>query len=93
KKKKKKKKKVGKIPSGSKDPFALRRLSFGLLKTIAHYGLRFDLKADLKNLFEKVGVYQSFDLEILEKFLLERFNNLIDCNPSIFFFFFFFFFF
>ncbi|WP_129074626.1 glycine--tRNA ligase subunit beta [Helicobacter pylori] len=74
---------VGKIPSGSKDPFALRRLSFGLLKTIAHYGLRFDLKADLKNLFEKVGVYQSFDLEILEKFLLERFNNLIDCNPSI----------
>ncbi len=74
---------VGKIPSGSKDPFALRRLSFGLLKIIAHYGLRFDLKADLKNLFEKVGVYQSFDLEILEKFLLERFNNLIDCNPSI----------
>lgn len=74
---------VGKIPSGSKDPFALRRLSFGLLKIIAHYGLEFDLKADLKNLFEKVGVYQSFDLEILEKFLLERFHNLIDCNPSI----------
>ncbi|GAA7132541.1 glycine--tRNA ligase subunit beta [Helicobacter pylori] len=74
---------VGKIPSGSKDPFALRRLSFGLLKTIVHYELEFDLKTDLKNLFEKVGVYQSFDLEILEKFLLERFNNLIDCNPSI----------
>ncbi|MGL2622413.1 glycine--tRNA ligase subunit beta [Helicobacter pylori] len=74
---------VGKIPSGSKDPFALRRLSFGLLKIIAHYGLEFDLKADLKNLFEEVGVYQRFDLEILEKFLLERFNNLIDCNPSI----------
>ncbi|OJZ93328.1 glycine--tRNA ligase subunit beta [Helicobacter pylori] len=74
---------VGKIPSGSKDPFALRRLSFGLLKIITHYGLEFDLKADLKILFEKVGVYQSFDLEILEKFLLERFNNLIDCNPSI----------
>ncbi|WQZ35401.1 glycine--tRNA ligase subunit beta [Helicobacter pylori] len=74
---------VGKIPSGSKDPFALRRLSFGLLKIIAHYGLEFDLKADLKNLFERVGVYQSFDLEVLEKFLLERFNNLIDCNPSI----------
>lgn len=74
---------VGKIPSGSKDPFALRRLSFGLLKIIAHYGLKFDLKADLKNLFQKVAVYQSFDLEILEKFLLERFHNLIDCNPSI----------
>ncbi|GHQ01370.1 glycine--tRNA ligase subunit beta [Helicobacter pylori] len=74
---------VGKIPSGSKDPFALRRLSFGLLKIITHYGLEFDLKADLKNLFEKVGVYQSFDLEVLEKFLLERFNNLIDCNLSI----------
>ncbi|GHP97124.1 glycine--tRNA ligase beta subunit [Helicobacter pylori] len=74
---------VGKIPSGSKDPFALRRLSFGLLKIVAHYGLEFDLKADLKNLFEKVGIYQSFDLEILEKFLLERFHNLIDCNLSI----------
>ncbi|GAA8850671.1 glycine--tRNA ligase subunit beta [Helicobacter pylori] len=74
---------VGKIPSGSKDPFALRRLSFGLLKIVAHYGLEFDLKADLKNLFERVGVYQSFDLEVLEKFLLERFHNLIDCNPSI----------
>ncbi len=74
---------AGKIPSGSKDPFALRRLSFGLLKIIAHYGLEFDLKADLKNLFQKVGVYQSFDLEVLEKFLLERFHNLIDCNPSI----------
>ncbi|QQW90995.1 glycine--tRNA ligase subunit beta [Helicobacter pylori] len=74
---------VGKIPSGSKDPFALRRSSFGLLKIVVHYELEFDLKADLKNLFEKVGVYQSFDLEVLEKFLLERFNNLIDCNPSI----------
>ncbi len=74
---------VGKIPSRSKDPFALRRLSFGLLKIVVHYGLEFDLKADLKNLFEKVGVYQSFDLEVLEKFLLERFHNLIDCNPSI----------
>ncbi|MGT0099616.1 glycine--tRNA ligase subunit beta [Helicobacter pylori] len=74
---------AGKIPSGSKDPFALRRLSFGLLKIVAHYGLEFDLKTDLKSLFEKVGVYQSFDLEVLEKFLLERFNNLIDCNPSI----------
>ncbi|MGN8469735.1 glycine--tRNA ligase subunit beta [Helicobacter pylori] len=74
---------TGKIPSGSKDPFALRRLSFGLLKIIVHYGLEFDLKADLKNLFEKVGVYQRFDLEVLEKFLLERFHNLIDCNPSI----------
>ncbi len=74
---------AGKIPSGSKDPFALRRLSFGLLKIVVHYGLEFDLKADLKNLFEKVGVYQSFDLEVLEKFLLERFHNLIDCNPSI----------
>ncbi|GAA8495045.1 glycine--tRNA ligase subunit beta [Helicobacter pylori] len=74
---------AGKIPSGSKDPFALRRLSFGLLKIIVHYGLEFDLRADLKNLFEKVGVYQSFDLEILEKFLLERFHNLIDCNLSI----------
>ncbi|GAA9349290.1 glycine--tRNA ligase subunit beta [Helicobacter pylori] len=74
---------AGKIPSGSKDPFALRRLSFGLLKIVAHYGLEFDLKADLENLFERVGVYQSFDLEVLEKFLLERFNNLIDCNPSI----------
>ncbi len=74
---------VGKIPSGSKDPFALRRLSFGLLKIVVHYGLEFDLKADLKNLFEKVGVYQSFDLEVLERFLLERFHNLIDCNPSI----------
>ncbi len=74
---------VGKIPSGSKDPFALRRLSFGLLKIVAHYGLEFDLKTDLKNLFEKVGVYQNFDLEVLEKFLLERFNNLIDCNLSI----------
>ncbi|AFI06340.1 glycine--tRNA ligase subunit beta [Helicobacter cetorum] len=74
---------MGKIPSGSKDPFALRRMGLGLLKIISHYELDFDLKVDLENILQKVGVYRSFDLEMLEKFLLERFANLIECNPSI----------
>ncbi|AFI04320.1 glycine--tRNA ligase subunit beta [Helicobacter cetorum] len=74
---------VGKIPSGSKDPYALRRMGLGLLKIISHYELDFDLKVDLENILQEVGVYKSFDLEMLEKFLLERFANLIECNPSI----------
>ncbi|WP_104747676.1 glycine--tRNA ligase subunit beta [Helicobacter cetorum] len=74
---------VGKIPSGSKDPYALRRMGLGLLKIISHYELDFDLKRDLENIMQQVGVYKSFDLDMLEKFLLERFANLIDCNPSI----------
>ena len=39
---------IGKIPNGSKDPFALRRAANGLLKIILEFNLEFDLDSDLQ---------------------------------------------
>lgn len=36
---------IGLVPSGSADPYALRRAALGIVRTALHHGLRFDLRA------------------------------------------------
>ena len=71
---------IGMIPTGSRDPFALRRAVIGIVRIVNEYGLEFDLKKDLKELAKN---YKEFDFDILEKFILERLRKYYRINPSI----------
>jgi glycyl-tRNA synthetase beta chain len=71
---------IGKIPTGTKDPFALRRAVSGIVKIILTFGLPFDFKADLEKLARG---YKEFDLATLESFFIERLYGIYDANPSI----------
>lgn len=71
---------IGKIPSGSRDPFALRRAANGVIKIILHFNLSLNLREMLQAL--KVH-YKDFDVSLLETFILERLEATLDCNPSL----------
>lgn len=76
---------IGKLPTGSKDPFALRRASSGVIKIILDKNLSFDLHTDITELFS-VGGYKIFDEKItaiIEDFFIERLEAIIAVNPSI----------
>ena len=46
---------IAKIPTGSKDPFALRRAANGVIKIIQNEGFTFNLREDLRALYEALG--------------------------------------
>lgn len=46
---------IDKIPTGSKDPFALRRAANGVIKIIQDQGFAFSLREDLRTLYEALG--------------------------------------
>lgn len=71
---------INKIPSGSKDPFALRRAANGVIKIILHFNLNFKLKEVFNNLRY---LYKNFELKMLEEFILERLESTLPYNPSI----------
>jgi len=71
---------VGKIPTGSKDPFALRRAVNGIIRMVTAYDLSFNLDDIIDMLKEG---YQPFDTEALKEFILERVNKLSKVNPSL----------
>ncbi|MBN2722138.1 MAG: glycine--tRNA ligase subunit beta, partial [Campylobacterales bacterium] len=71
---------VGKIPTGSKDPFALRRAVNGIVRILVEYDLSFDIDSTILDISSN---YQSFDLELLSSFVVERIYKSIDVNPSI----------
>lgn len=71
---------VGKIPTGSKDPFALRRAVNGIVRIVLEFDLPFDIDEMIKGLS---GGYKEFDLKQLKAFMLERISKSIDMNPSI----------
>ena len=73
---------INKIPTGSKDPFALRRAANGVLKIIAHYGLCFDLNTHLPRIYQAAG-YKPSDLGQIESFFLERLEGFLKVNPSL----------
>ena len=45
---------IGKIPTGSKDPFALRRAAIGIVKIIMKYGINIDLRKIIEKTFERL---------------------------------------
>lgn len=70
---------IGKIPSGSKDPYALRRAGNAVLKILQTYPIALN-KEDLLNLSKH---YQVFDASKLWEFLLERIEGVLGINASI----------
>lgn len=71
---------VGKIPTGSKDPFALRRAVNGIIRIVTTHNLSFEIKEVLALLKER---YAAFDLLKLEEFIIERIYKSLDANPSV----------
>ena len=71
---------VNQIPTGSRDPFALRRAVNGLLRITAQHNLEFDIVKTLKEL--SLG-YDNIDIAKLENFFLERIKHYFKVNPSI----------
>ncbi|SFV56777.1 Glycyl-tRNA synthetase beta chain [hydrothermal vent metagenome] len=71
---------VNQIPTGSRDPFALRRAVNGILRIVNEYGFSFDIIETMKEL--SAG-YETIDLEKLESFILERVKRYYKVNPSI----------
>lgn len=71
---------ISKIPTGTKDPYALRRAVNGVIKIVLDQNIAFDIKEDLKALSSH---YKPFELDILESFFLERIYQFFDVNPSI----------
>jgi glycyl-tRNA synthetase beta subunit len=71
---------IGMIPTGSRDPFALRRAVNGIVRIVNEYNLEFDILKDIKTLSKD---YKEFDLAVLEKFILDRIRKFYKVNPSI----------
>ncbi|MBO7475599.1 MAG: glycine--tRNA ligase subunit beta, partial [Campylobacter sp.] len=71
---------IDKIPSGNKDPYALRRAALGLIKI----ALNSDLNLDIKSLSDEVLVgYKKFDTQKLLNFIKDRLYTLYEFNPSV----------
>ena len=71
---------AGKIPTGSKDPFALRRAVNGIVKTTLNYDLSFDIDKTIDVL---KPLYKEFDTNTLREFIFDRINKLANVNPSV----------
>lgn len=71
---------INEIPTGSRDPFGLRRAVNGLVRIVKAHGLPFDLKATIRKLG---SAYEGIDYDALEAFMLERINQFYSVNPSI----------
>ncbi len=71
---------VGKIPTGSKDPFALRRAVNGIVRIVIEYNLPFKTKEIIEMLNE---LYSEYDVEKLISFIVERIKKSLDANPSV----------
>ncbi len=71
---------VGKIPTGSRDPFALRRAVNGIIRII----IENDIKFSLDELFKALRpLYKEFDENRLKEFIFERIYKFANVNPSI----------
>lgn len=71
---------IGKIPTGSKDPFALRRAVNGIIRMVIEY----DLSFDIENIIELVDeLYSEYDKQRLIDFILERIYKSLDANASV----------
>ena len=71
---------VNQIPTGSRDPFALRRAVNGIIRIVNEFGFEFDIVETMKELASN---YDAFEFEKLEKFTLERIKQYYKVNPSI----------
>jgi len=71
---------VGKIPTGSKDPFALRRAVNGIVRIVTEYDLSFNID-DIVDLLK--DYYNELPVNAIKLFIKERINKSLDANPSV----------
>ncbi len=71
---------IGVVPTGTKDPYALRRAANGIIKIVLKYNLNFDLRDILAELSV---LYAPFDIVGLENFFIERMYQIFNVNPSL----------
>ncbi len=71
---------INQIPTGSRDPFALRRAVNGLIRIVNEHNLEFDIVKTLELLSKE---YAEFDMKKLELFFIERIKQFYKVNPSI----------
>jgi glycyl-tRNA synthetase beta chain len=71
---------IGKIPTGTKDPFALRRATLGIIKIVLDREFSFDITKDIKALLSE---YKEFDTKVLEEFFIERLLGYYPINKSL----------
>jgi len=71
---------LGKIPTGTKDPFALRRAAIGIMKIVIDRRFSFNIKEDFASLSK---AYKGLDSEKIEHFFIDRINQYFDANASV----------
>ncbi len=71
---------IDEIPTGSRDPFALRRAVNGIIRICEAYGFSFDLASTLDLLKSN---YKEFDTTKLRAFFIERLRSHFSVNASI----------
>lgn len=71
---------IKQIPTGSRDPFALRRAVNGIIRIVNAYDFDLDISS-FEELFS--SEYESFDYTLVTDFILERINQFYKVNPSI----------
>ncbi|MGA1939148.1 glycine--tRNA ligase subunit beta [Arcobacter sp. YIC-310] len=71
---------IGKIPTGSKDPFGLRRAAAGIVKIAMEHELSVDLDKIIDTLSSN---YPGLDKSQLIEFFNERLFKIFDVNPSV----------
>lgn len=72
---------INKVPSGNKDPYALRRAATGLIKILLNQRLSFDANTLAQKL---VPNYKKFDISKLLDFIKDRLYGIFDeINPSV----------
>jgi glycyl-tRNA synthetase beta chain len=71
---------IGKIPSGAKDPYALRRAAFGVLKILNEY--KFDVEIDVM-IEELSHNYKDLDKKLVLEFFEDRLQSIVNVNPSV----------
>jgi glycyl-tRNA synthetase beta chain len=71
---------VGKIPTGSKDPYGLRRAAAGIVKIAIEH----KLPLDFTTIVSQMSVnYPNLDQKPLIEFFNERLFKIFDVNPSV----------
>lgn len=71
---------INQIPTGNKDPYALRRNANGIIKIILYNNFNFSLEDDLKNL---ANYYKNIDFQKVQDFFIDRLYGILKLNPSI----------
>ncbi|MCT7593850.1 glycine--tRNA ligase subunit beta [Aliarcobacter butzleri] len=71
---------VGKIPTGSKDPFGLRRAAAGIVKIAMEHKLPIDLSKIIDELSTN---YKNLDKKVLIEFFNERLFKIFEVNPTV----------